>query len=69
MPERVKYQIGNILQVYYGRIGTVVYTHDKTDSPFPNDQQVWNQCPNGSIIDAVAEYFRTAIGSSKSDLQ
>lgn len=35
--ERATYQIGDILQAYDGRVGTVIYTHMRNDAVFPNE--------------------------------
>lgn len=66
MQERVTYQIGDLLQAYDGRVGTVVYTHKGADTLFPNEQRVWIQCPNGRIMDATAEYFKAVSHRSAS---
>lgn len=55
------YQVGDLVQAYDGHIGIVIYTHKEASSTFPNDQRVWIKCSNGSIMDAVAEYFRVVI--------
>ncbi len=58
MKENVTYQIGNTVQAYDGSIGIVIYTHHRTGTAFPDEQWVWMKCPNGSVIDAPAAYFR-----------
>jgi hypothetical protein len=67
MKEIVTYQIGDTVQAYDGRIGIVVYTHQKTGSAFGDEQQVWMKCPNGSVIDASAACFRT-VGANRMEV-
>jgi len=59
MKESVTYQTGDTVQAYDGRIGIVVYTHQRTGTAFSDEQWVWMKCPNGSVMDASAAYFRT----------
>jgi hypothetical protein len=64
MKENVTYQIGNTVQAYDGSIGIVIYTHQRTGTAFGDEQQVWMKCPNGSVMDASAAYFRT-VGANR----
>ncbi|CAA9560027.1 hypothetical protein AVDCRST_MAG81-559 [uncultured Synechococcales cyanobacterium] len=54
MKERATHQIGDIVQAYDGCIGRVVYTHQRTDTAFPDEQHVWSNRvnPNKSFCSA-----------------
>lgn len=66
--ERAMYQIGALFQAYDGRIGRIVYTHMRNDAVFPNEQHIWIKCPNGSVVDAIAEYFKAVSNRPSSGL-
>jgi len=68
MKASVTYQIGDIGQAYDGCIGRVIYTLQRTDTAFLNEQRVWIKRPNGRVVDAAAAYFQAVDASRLAEL-
>jgi len=68
MQERVTFQLGDTVQAYDGCIGRVVYTHQQTNTAFPDEQRIWIKCSNGKVIDAAAAYFRAVSADRLAEL-
>ncbi len=57
----MSYRIGDKVQPYDGRSGTVIDTEDGTDNTeFPNYQGISVKFPHGSLLVVLSEKFKAA---------